>query len=196
MKQLVVVLSGFCLAGCRAFDPALLHATPEPLAVRLPRLTAQVHRPGFCTHLDSQAVARDLDTLFAREVRTVLTSPAGPSHGYAVLTTRCVRYGQGGGFTYLSGLTLGGLTLVGFPWCRYHATVEVQLDVRNQRRELVGTYYAQGQAVLLGGLYRRTNYTPRDYNRILYLHCVRQGLAQIVCQLPPDLGALQQQLLP
>ncbi|RAK62881.1 hypothetical protein [Hymenobacter edaphi] len=194
MKNLLPLLAGFFLTGCRAFDPALLTPSSAPLATRLPPLTPEVQAPHFRPGFDTLHVASDLDTLFAREVREVIAAPAGSSRGFAVLTTRCVRYGQGHGYAFLSGLTLGGLTLLGFPWVRYHCTLDVQLDIRNQRRELVGTYYAQGRTVLRGSLYGRTNY--RQSHRVLYLQCVRQALAQIVPQIPPELAELQRELRP
>ena len=196
MRKVILMLGGLSLTGCRAFDPSLLAPAGAPLAQRLPRLTAEVQPPQFCFRFDSSAVARDLDTLFARQVREAVAAPRGAPQGFAVLTARCVRYGQGGGYSYVSGLTLGALTVFGFPWSRYHCTVDVQVDVRNRRRELVGTYYAQGKAVLPGGLYRRTNYQQKDCDRTLYLQCVRQGLEQIMPQLQAEGAQLQQGLLP
>jgi hypothetical protein len=195
MSKKLLALGVLCLTGCRAFDPALLTPTSSPLLVRLPPLTAEVNTARLhLARVDSQAVAADLRTLFAREVSEVLTSPAGPPQGMAVLTTRRIHYGEGAVYTYLSGLTLTTISLLGFPWGRYRCVVDVQLDILNNRRELVGTYYAQGKVKALQGVYTRNNYAQPA--RVLYLQCVRQGLEQISLQIPAEQAFLQQQLTP
>jgi hypothetical protein len=89
---------------------------------------------------------------------------------------------------------MGVLNLFGFPFAKYHYVVDVQLDVLNDRRELVGSYRGQGRATATGSLYSATNYTQPD--RVLYLQCVRQGLAQIVPQLQPEVSRLRAALVP
>jgi len=183
------------MTSCRAFDPALLTPGSSPLSVRLPPLTAEVNTSHLLlARVDSQAVAADLRTLFAREVSEVLTSPSGPPQGVAVLNTRRLRYREGAVYTYLSGLTFTTISLLGFPWGRNLCVVDVQLDILNNRRELVGTYYAQGKVKALRGIYTRNNYAQPV--RVLYLQCVRQGLEQIALQIPAELTSLQQQLTP
>lgn len=195
MNKKLLALGVLGLTGCRAFDPALLMPTATPLPVRLPPLTAEVNTSHLrLARVDSQAVAADLRTLFAGEVREVLTSPGGSPQGVAVLTTRRLRYGEGAVYTYLSGLTFSTISLLGFPWGRYRCVVDVQLDILNNRRELLGTYYAQGKVKALRGVYTHNNYAQPA--RVLYLQCVRQGLEQIVLQIPAERAALQQQLTP
>ena len=177
------------IAGCRSFDPALLNPTAETLPIRLPTLTPEVQSQRIALSLDPQAVPTDVRTLFERETREVLTEPYGKPQGFLVLQTRRVTARAGLGYALVSGLTMGGLNLFGFPWARYQYVVDVQLEVRNLRRELVGTYRGQGQARATGSLYRSTNYAQPD--RVLYLQCVRQGFDQLMPQLRTDVPRLQ-----
>lgn len=193
MTRIALLLwAGLWLPGCRAFDPAWLAPVPAMLPAPLPALTAEVRIRHPRAIADSQRVAHDLRTLFAREVGEVLTDTAGPPRGFLVLTTHRVRYGEGGAYSYFTFLALGGLTPFGFPWTRHRCVVDVQLDVRNRRNELLATYYGQGQAKATGSLYSRTNY--RRPERVVYLQCVRQGLAQIIPQLEPDVARLRREL--
>ncbi|MDO7854468.1 hypothetical protein [Hymenobacter convexus] len=193
-RKITAALGVLGLAGCRAFDPALLAPTSDPLPVQLPPLVAEVRLPHFSVSRDSQAVATDVRTLFGREVREVLADSSGAPRGFAVLTARRVRYGTGPVYSYISGLAFGGLALLGLPMARYRCAVDVQLDVRNQRRELIGTYYAQGQAKATAGPYSHANYAQPE--RVLYVQCVRQGLAQIMTQLQPEIPHLREELAP
>ncbi|MDO7847800.1 hypothetical protein Q5H92_15650 [Hymenobacter sp. M29] len=193
-RKIAAALGLLGLAGCRAFDPALLAPTPETLPARLPPLAAEVRLPHFFVSRDSQTVATDVRTLFGREVREVLVDSSGTPQGFAVLTARRVRYGTGPVYSYISGLAFGGMNLLGFPFARYRCAVDLQLDVRNQRRELVGTYYAQEQATATAGFYSRANYAQPE--RVLYLQCVRQGLTQIRAQLQPEIPRLREELAP
>jgi hypothetical protein len=192
MKTLVALLGMLCLVGCRAFDPALLTPAPETLPARLPPLVAEVRFQRLHLSRDSQAVAADVRTLFEREVREVLAAPSGAPVGFAELTTQRVRYGEGAVYSYVSGLAFGGLNLLGFPLARYRCAVDLQLDVRNRRHELVGTYYAQGKATATAGFYSRANYAQPG--RVLYVLCVRQGLAQLIAQLQPEIPRLREEL--
>ena len=195
MSKKLLALGALCLTGCRAFDPALLTPTPNPLPTRLPPLLAEVNTAHLrLARADSQAIAADLRTLFAGEVREVLTSPDGSPRGVAVLTTRRIRYGEGAVYSYLSGLTFTTISLLGFPWARNLCVVDVQLDILNNRRELLGTYYAQGKVKALRGVYSHNNYAQPA--RVLYLQCVRQALEQIVLQIPAEQAFLRQQLTP
>jgi hypothetical protein len=133
-------------------------------------------------------------TLFERQVREVLAEPYGTPRGFLVLHTRRVSARSGLGYALVSGATLGGLNLFGFPFARYQYVVDVQLEVLNARRELVGSYRGQGQAKALGSLYSKTNYAQPD--RVLYLQCVRQGLDQILPQLQPEVARLRAALAP
>ena len=110
----------------------------------------------------------DVRALFERETREVLTKPYGKPPGFLVLQTRRVTARAGLGYALVSGLTMGGFNLFGCLWAKYQYVVDAQLEVRNLRRELVGTYRVQGQARATGGLYSSTNYTQPD--RVLYLH--------------------------
>jgi hypothetical protein len=192
MQKIATLLVVLCLAGCRAFDPALLSPAPETLPFRLPPLVADVRLPRLHLRRDSQAVAADVRTLFEREVREVLTDSSGTPLGFAELATQRVRYGEGAVYSYVSGLAFGGLNLLGFPLARYRCAVDLQLDVRNRRHELVGTYYAQGKATATAGFYSRANYAQPE--RVLYVLCVRQGLAQIIAQLQPEIPRLREEL--
>ena len=120
----------------------------------------------------------DVRALFERETREVLTEPYGKPPDFLVLQTRCVTARAGLGYALVSGLTMGGLNLFGFPWAKYQYVVDVQLEVRNLRRELVGTYRGQGPARATGGLSSSTNYAQPD--QVLYLQCVRQGFDQLL----------------
>lgn len=190
MKVCFLVLGlGFGLAGCRAFDPALLNPTAETLPVRLPTLTPEVQTQRLLLTSDPEAVPADVRTLFERETREVLTEPYGPSQGFLVLRTRRVSARAGLGYALVSGFTIGGLNLFGFPWAKYRYVVDVQLDVLNPRRELLGSYRGQGKAQATGSLYSATNYAQPD--RVLYLQCVRQGFDQLMPQLRADVVRLQ-----
>ena len=192
MKHIALLLGGLWLTGCRAFDPAWLTPVPESLPVRLPALTAEVRMRRVRFYTDSQLIANDIRTLFAREVQEELTEPAGPPQGFIVLTTHRVSYREGIFYAGLTGFALGGLTPFGLPWSHRRCVVDVQLDVRNRRNELLATYYGQGQAKATGSLYSRANY--RHPERVLYLQCVRQGLTQIIPQLQPEVARLRQEL--
>ncbi|UOQ73035.1 hypothetical protein [Hymenobacter cellulosilyticus] len=183
---LAILLFG---SGCKAFDPALLNPTAETLPTRLPTLTPEVQSERILLSFSPMAVPNDVRTLFEREVREVLSEPYGKSRGFLVLHTRRVSARPGLGFTFASVLTAGSLNLLGFPWARYRYVVDVQLDVLNQRRELIGSYRGTGQARATAGLYSRTNFSQPD--RVLYLQCVRQGLDQIIPQLRPETARLQ-----
>jgi hypothetical protein len=189
MKQFFILLTLFLLGGCKAFDPGLLNPIPGPLTTRLPTLTPEVQSQRLLLTLDPMAVPTDVRTLFERETREVLTEPYGKPRGFLVLRTRRVTASPGLGFTFVSVLTAGGLNLFGFPWARYKYVVDVQLDVLNQKRELLGSYRGQGQAKARAALYSSTNYAQPD--RVLYLQCVRQALEQIVPQLQPETARLQ-----
>ncbi|RYU77972.1 hypothetical protein [Hymenobacter persicinus] len=189
MRKSAILLTLSLLSSCRAFDPGLLNPTAETLASRLPTLTPEVQSQRLALSLDPMAVPTDVRTLFERETREVLTEPYGKPRGFLVLRTRRVSARAGLGFAAVSGLTLGGLNLFGFPWARYQYVVDVQLDVLNLKRELLGSYRGQGQAKATASLYSSTNYTQPD--RVLYLQCVRQGLDQIILQLRPETARLQ-----
>ena len=194
MKTVLFARGLLFVAGCRSFDPALLNPTAEIWPIRLPTLTSEVQSQRIAPSLDPQAVPTDVRALFEREIREVLTEPYGKPQGFLVLRTRRVTARAGLGYALVSGLTMRGLNLFGFPWAKHQYVVDVQLKVRNLRRELVGTYRGQGQARTPGGLYSSTNYAQPD--RVLYLQCVRQGFDQLMPQLRADVPRLQAALLP
>ena len=105
----------------------------------------------------------DVRALFERETREVLTEPYGKPPGFLVLRTRRVTARAGLGYALVSGLTMGGLNLFGFSWAKYQYVVDVQLEVRNLRRELVGTYRGQGQGkrIKIQGIFGGTHRTKR-----------------------------------
>ncbi|MGI4874230.1 MAG: hypothetical protein ACRYFX_23970 [Janthinobacterium lividum] len=192
MRLLIAGASLLLLTNCRAFDSALLHPASLSLPVRLPALSAEVHLYGLRPAVDSvraAAVAQDIDTLFAQEVRQVLALPTGSTQGTAVLTVRRVRYGEGFLYSFVSGASLCSLNLLGFPAGRIHCTTDVVLDIRNRHGELVGTYYTQGKGAQLVGFYGRPKYTVAI--RTAYLLSVRQGLAQLLPQLQAEMPQLR-----
>ena len=113
----------------------------------------------------------DVRALFERETREVLTEPYGKPPDFLVLQTRRVTARAGLRYALVSGLTMGGLNLFGFPWAKYQYMVNVQLEVPTSS----------------------TNYAQPD--RVLYLQCVRQGFNQLMPQLRTDVPWLQAALL-
>ena len=71
----------------------------------------------------------DVCALFEREIREVLTEFYGKPQGFLVLQTGCVTARAGLRYALVSGLTMGGLNLFGFPWAKYQHVVDVQVEV-------------------------------------------------------------------
>ena len=170
--KIVLFARGLLFVGwCRFFDPALLNPTAEILPIRLPTLTPEVQSQRIVLSLDPQAVPTDVRVLFERETREVLTEPYGKPPGFLVRQTRRATVRAGLRYALVSGLTMGGLNLFGFPWAKYQYMVNVQLEVPTSS----------------------TNYAQPD--RVLYLQCVRQGFNQLMPQLRTDVPWLQAALL-
>ncbi len=190
MRLFLAGVGVLLLPGCRALAPTLLAPAAAHMPLRLPALMAEVSLQQVRPRADSATIAQDIHQLFDRELREVLTTPADSTRGLAVLNVRCVRYGGGQGYTALSGFSFCSLNLLGLPIARYHCTADVQLDIRNRRYELLGTYYAQGKWQQCLGLYYRPWYSEKAMPRVAYLQAVRQGLTQILPQLQAELPQL------
>lgn len=82
----------------------------------------------------------DIINMFDKEVKENITTPYGEKKGY--ISLKLGYRGSEGSIIYplTSTLSLFTLNLVGFPWNELQETLEVEVQIMNNKKEIIGRY--------------------------------------------------------
>ena len=191
-----MIALAFLLSSCKSFDPAFLNPSGDPFNPKLPAMEAQVEN-NLVAIINSSgqtvgASPQDVQTLWNREAAEIITDAYSDKQGYLLLKVNTIE--TKGNFLYpiLSGLTLWTINLFGVPTMGGKSTVEVQIDVMDLNRKLIGSYRASATKKMHTGMFSKTNY--KEFPRVLYLLTVKEAIQEAKKKMQPDLDRLTKQL--
>jgi hypothetical protein len=201
MKKILIFLIALSFfASCKTFDPKYLNPTGAAFSPKLPALENGVEN-NLVAIIDRQgtiigATPQDVTTYFDRDVTELMTDPYGNKRGSIVLKVNTINSGMAGfGYFMLGDLTsLGLFWLLGLPYGGGKATVEVEVELNDPNRRLVGKYRGSGHHKMICSLYNGNNYTSPVAQRISYLLAVKDAVADAKTKMMPDLERLNKEL--
>ncbi len=198
MKKTIFLVAAVILLGCKQLDPKLLNPTGQPLSNKLPAMESYVEN-NLVAIVDPNgqtigANPQDVKTLFDRQATEIITNPYGEKRGYLVLKVNTIKtkLSLWGGLLGMYTVTL--LNVCGVPFASAKASVEVQIDIMDAKRRLIGSYRGSGYSKLDQGYYSKTNYNRINLQRVAYLEAVRQGINEAMTKLTPDTERLNTEL--
>lgn len=193
MKKTIAILTTVAmLIGCKPFDPKFLNSEGTPFNPKLPAMEKFVENNlVVIVNQSGQAIGanpQDVITVFDREVTEIMTDPYSDKKGIIVLKVNSIE-----NRTNMLGYILGAFIaevplLFGAPVATYKSRVEVQIDVMDSNRKLIGSYRGDGYEKLTTGLYRKRNYRQAD--RVTYLFAVKKAIQDAKTKMTPDLNRL------
>lgn len=198
MKKTIILLAvTILLSNCKSFDASLLNPTGQPFNPKLPAMEKIVENNMVAIISPNGQIVganpQDVNTLFDREVSEIMTNPYDTKRGYLVLkVSRISDKAHMGG--YLFGVMLLSVpNLLGLPFFSAKSSVEVQVDVLDQNRKLIGSYRASATKKI------RTTYYSNNYNfyntqRVAFLESVKEGLKEVKIKMQPDITRLTSEL--
>lgn len=197
-KTFLLVFALTLLVGCKPFDPTILNSGGEPFNPKLPSMEKQIENNyvfiitpgGEFTGPNPQ----DVSVLFDREISDKMTNPYTDKKGYLVLKINTIRHKVNGGFCMATVFPLYYLpALFNASYGINKTNIEVQIDVLNVNRRLIGSYRGQASTKTKAKLYTN-NIKSRDFSRQTYIMTLKQALQEAKKNMIPDLDRLNKEL--
>jgi hypothetical protein len=136
---------------------------------------------------------QDTIVLFDREFKDNVTNPIGEKYGFATFKIAAGGTKSGVILPFFSGLTLGSLNLLGMPADAYKTSVEVEIELLDAKKNVVGRYTAIGTATSLVAFYY--GYTNENASRMSNILAVKRALTEIKDHIKNDHADLNKKLL-
>ena len=196
-KQILttIVIVGL-FTGCKSFDPKFLSPTGNPFNPKLPSMERYIENNLVAivttTGQSVGASPQDVLTLFDREVSEIMTNPYGDKKGFLLLKVNTIENKLSVWQWIVSGTLMFTPTLLGLPLFSTKAVVEIQIDVMNNNRTLIGSYKGSSEKRMKSGLYIKDSY--RELSRVCYLLAVKQAIEDAKSKMTPDLNRLVAEL--
>jgi hypothetical protein len=132
--------------------------------------------------------------LYERETKDNITNPAGQPYGFIhyKIPVSFIR-NRGTGLVVLSSFMLMMPNILGFPFGVHETNLEVEVEIFNSNREIIGRYRGQGKSKAPVALW--WGYTSEDAQRISNLKAIKLAMNQIKQQIARDYAHLQSELL-
>lgn len=184
---LALVLLG--LGGCRSFDPALLQPDKTALSVKMPAMDSRVENYGLQLFI----YAQDVGAIFEREVRQNLTDPYTEKKGSIVMKLNITENRAQMGYAFFSGFFFFVPNLFGMPMYGIITSLEVQLDVLDANRQLIGSYTGAGKRRTAQGIFSKGP-KYRDFVRVNFIYAFKDALNMAREALAQDIPRLNERL--
>ncbi len=190
MKKLLFILVTIgLLASCKPFDPKLMQASDYSLSPKLPAMEKQIENNHiFLVTPQGTFIGlspNDLSTIFDKEITQNITNPYTDKKGYIVLKINTIRDAD----RMRLGVVIPFMFL-GFTTIKHFSDIEVQIDVLNSNRRLIGSYTGTGNCALKNSLYDGYQYLQK----VTYLTAFRLALEQAKKKMSPDMDRLIKEL--
>jgi len=221
MKRIYLLLAVATLffVQCRTLKVQDFHAT-QRVAQPFPRMGLLVHQESFAAAFDRETFFKgfggnvsvpgggspgaymalsdlpleDVFAVLGNEVNENLTENKGDRYGH--IRFRLVNYQRrapGWGYTIPSIATLNTLNVLGMPYTRLAAEVELQVEVADANKKVLARYRAPGTGKAYVAMYY--GYRHIDAWRKANLLALQDAMSKIRPQMEADLAGLNEQLL-
>jgi hypothetical protein len=196
-KHSIIILAFLAVTGCKSFDPNFLNPTGVAFDPKLPAMERSVENNLVAivssTGQTYGASPQDARTLFEREVSEIMTDPYSDKKGYVTLKVNTIENKNN-----LLGIAIGGFLggvpfLLGVPTEVITSTVEVQIDVMDANRKLIGSYRGSATKKMKNALYNK-NGNYRELERVVYLLTVKEAIQIAKTKIRPDVKMLNEKL--
>lgn len=223
MKKIVLffLLPLLALASCRTLRVRDYHTASARIAEPLPRLGFLAHQESFSRAFDRETFDKgwngnvvvpnrytsdgdlyvlsdlpleDAFTYMGNEVSDNLAETTGPKYGH--VRFKLVHYDRrtpGWGYSIGSVSTLFIPNLVGMPYNRVRAELELQVEIADANKKVLARYRAPGTGRAYVAMYY--GYRPADAWRKANLLAMKNAMATIRPQILADADRLRMQLL-
>ena len=199
-KQILYLVIILLFFSCKSFDRELINPQNNPLDNKLPAMEVVV-KNNLVAIVDQSgtligASPEDVHTYFDREVTENLTNPYGEKKGTIVLKVSTIDSKPKGMWLYAFGTvwTLTIANVFGLPMGAHESIVEVDLEIMDFNRRLIGKYRGSGHSRVVKGYYSDQNYRDRDMARASYILAVKDAVEEAKTKLIPDIKRLQSEL--
>jgi hypothetical protein len=192
MKKLVYILSIMLLVGCKAFDASFLQSGEFALSNKLPAMEKEIENNYmFVVSQSGRPLGpshQDISVLFDKELSEKITNPYTDKKGIMVLKVNTVEHKSNPGIALF--IPIVGV-LTGLPTQVSKSNIEVQIDVLNQNRKLIGRYNGYSNKKMRSSIYKNAYADP---SRVVYLQCVKEAIQQAKKIMEADAERLKQEL--
>jgi hypothetical protein len=138
--------------------------------------------------------ASELEVYFARDVERNMTQNQGKNNGFISCTITAFEQPPlyNGGLMYLHLIGLGIPTLLGIPFTSAMTEIEVQVNIKNLKNEIIGTYIGYGKNRKTSGAYY--GYRPSQIQRITIIKAFEAAMRDVKAQISADTNNLIEKL--
>ncbi len=137
-----VTLVIFCLSSCKAWDASMVRINESPIQPKLPALEKEVI--DFATQ-KNLVLTDELKTIHD-EIEKNIIIPTGEKKGTIKVTRRHLKIQRGWAFIATSIYTTGLLNIVGFPFASYNSKIEIEVEIKDLKGNLIKKYNEVGDA--------------------------------------------------
>jgi hypothetical protein len=136
---------------------------------------------------------QDAITLYERETKSSITDPLGQPYGYIhyKVPVSYIRP-RGTGLVVLSSFMLMIPNVLGMPFGAYETNLEVEVEILNANREIIGRYQATGKGKALVAIW--WGYTSADAERVSNIEAIKMAMQDIKKQILADHAQLYTRL--
>lgn len=137
--------------------------------------------------------SNDLLTLFNRDIKYNITEPYGEKKGTIVCRVAGINFDESGfGLSFISVCSFGLLNLVGLPFAMNDASVDIDVDIYDNKSELIGSYHAIGNARIASAMYY--GYQVSSAKRLAKIKAFKRAMNDIKSQIEMDYNELSASL--
>lgn len=220
-KMLFAVCALMLFASCRTLQVTDYHQR-SPLKEPLPALKMKVHAESFAARFAGEVIEstiagsavsgypwipspyevytrigasmQDVFTLLGNELADNMTQTGGEKRGEARF--KLVYFNRtmpGWGWLIPSTLTLNIANLAGMPYTKYHAEIELQMEIVDVNQQVIAQYRASGSGKATVAFYYGYG-GPAAYRKANLL-ALQEAMRGIRVKMEPDLARLNNDLL-
>jgi hypothetical protein len=197
-KILIYTLTSVIFIQCKPFDPSLLQSGGEQLNPKLPAMEKQIENNYvFLINQGSNFIGpnpQDVSVLFDREISDKITNPYSDKKGYLLLKVNTIRHKANPGWGVVTWPLLEIPLLFGAATAVAKTNVEVQIDVLNLNRKLIGSYRGSANIKIKSGIYKDFKYKPSAMSRVSYIMAIKQAIQEAKKNMQSDIGRLNREL--
>jgi hypothetical protein len=195
MKSFCYLLTTLTLLGaCKSFDPKLVQAGDTALNPKLPAMEKQIENNYIFVITPNGEFAgpnpQDVSTLFDKELSEKITNPYTDKKGYIVLKINTFEHRvRMGAALYIP--VVGVFT--GLPTGVSRSHIEIQIDVLNMQRRLIGSYRGYAETKLKSSIYKNNFFHP-GLSRTTYIMSIKAAIQEAKKNMSLDLERLIKEL--
>lgn len=138
------------------------------------------------------ARVNDVINIFEKEVKENISTPYGAKKGTISLKIRYRESDNNKQYRIVSLLSFGSATLLGFPWDKIDETIEVEVEITNNKKETVKIYkeFVDGSSYVAAWW----GYNEEDAPRKIAADNIKQALEKIRIQINTDAANIKKNL--